>query len=104
MDAPDLIGLDSDLVLHAQADANGRLASLRLAEANVSGPDELADRLTRYARILQGRPMRVSLLADDGLAYEEAARLIGVCSQAGVQSVRLGSNPGNPESSRKDGR
>ncbi len=100
--APDVIGLESDLIVRAGADSAGRLASLRLDEAPVSGADELADRLTRYVRILQNRPLRVSLLADDGLSYEEAARLIGACSKAGVQAVRLSPMTGNPGPPRND--
>ena len=53
-----------------------------------------------YKQVLGGRPLRVVLVADDALRYEEAAGLIGVCSSAGVTSVRLA----DPSSRRGAGR
>jgi biopolymer transport protein ExbD len=55
----------------------------------VPDAEALGDRLGRYASVLEGKPLRVLLVADDRLRYEEAARLIGACSSAGVSTVRL---------------
>jgi hypothetical protein len=48
----------------------------------------LGQRLKRYVEILEGRPLRVRLVADDHLRYEQAARLLAACSAAGVVNVR----------------
>ena len=58
--------------------------------------DTLGDRLRRYTKILEGRPLRVRLVADDGLRYEQAARVIATCSSAGVAAIRL-ADPGRRE-------
>ena len=81
--------LENDLVVRAEADARGRLRSLRLGESPLNSPAALGGRLRRYAEVLAGQPMRVVLVADDTLRYEDAALLIGTCSTAGVSSIRL---------------
>ena len=43
--------------------------------------------------LVKGSPVRVLLVADDRLRYEEAARLIGACASAGVDAIRL-ADPG----------
>ena len=48
--------------------------------------EDLANRIREQ---LAGEPVKVRLAADDRLRYEEAARLIGACSAAGVDAVRL---------------
>jgi biopolymer transport protein ExbD len=85
----DELGLETDLVVRAEADERGGLKSLRLGETSLSGPEDLEDRLRRYGAILEGRPLRVALIADDSLSYEEAARLVGACSAAGVSTIRF---------------
>jgi biopolymer transport protein ExbD len=83
------LDLETDLLVRAQADDLGELISLKLGDASLPTTDELGDRLGRYAEVLQGRPLRVLLVADDRLRYEVAARLIGTCSASGVSSIRL---------------
>jgi biopolymer transport protein ExbD len=83
------LDLETNLVVRAEADGRGGLKALRLGETSLSGADALEDRLRRYLAVLEGRPLRVSLVADDPLAYEEAARLVGACSSAGVTTIRL---------------
>jgi biopolymer transport protein ExbD len=61
----------------------------------------LGDRLRRYTQILEGRPLRVRLVADDGLRYEEAARVIATCSAAGVAAIRLADPGSAPSPSEK---
>ena len=63
-------------LVRAEADDLGDLKSLRLGEAAVPDLDALGDRLRRYARSWRASPLRVRLVADDRLRYEEAARLI----------------------------
>jgi biopolymer transport protein ExbD len=87
--------LETDLVVRAEADELGDLVSLTLQGADVPDADALGDRLRRYREQLDGEPVKVRLLADDRLRYEEAAKVIGACSAAGVDSVRLaGSDQG----------
>jgi hypothetical protein len=80
--------LENDLWLRAEADGLGDLKSLRIGEAAVPDLSALGDRLGRYVEILEGRPLRVRLVADDGLRYEEAARILATCYAAGVATVR----------------
>jgi biopolymer transport protein ExbD len=95
--------LENDLWVRAQADELGDLKAIRLGDASVPDLPSLGERLQRYIQILDGRPLRVRLVADDGLRYEEAARVMTVCSAAGVSSIRLAdpstlnvTNPGEP--------
>ncbi len=90
------LGLETDLVVRAGADDTGALRTLRLGDTELSGPDELGDRLRRYVDLLEGQPVRVRLVADDALRYAEAARLIGQMNLAGVASIRLAEPGGNP--------
>lgn len=88
--------LENDLWVRAEADDLGDLKTLRLGEAVVPDIDTLGDRLKRYAEVLDGRPLRVRLVADDGLRYEEAARVMAACSSAGVSALRLSSPSSSP--------
>jgi biopolymer transport protein ExbD len=81
--------LENDLWIRAQADELGDLKSLRLGESTLPDLDALADRLGRYVKIMESRPLRVRLVADDALRYEEAARVIATCNAAGVSTIRL---------------
>ncbi len=72
--------IENDLFVRAQADDLGDLKALRLGEAVVPDLSTLTERLGRYAEILEGRPLRVRLVADDGLRYEEAARILAACA------------------------
>jgi biopolymer transport protein ExbD len=81
--------LENDLLLRVEADDLGDLKALKLGDAPVPDIDGLGDRLTRYAKLLGDRPLRVRIAADDRLRYEFAARLIAVCSKAGAAAVRL---------------
>ena len=86
--------LENDLWIRAEADDLGDLKRLRLGEATLDDMTTLGDRLKRYVELLGNRPLRVRLLADDRLRYEEAARLMAVCSSSGVASFRLASPSG----------
>jgi biopolymer transport protein ExbD len=86
--------LENDLFLRLEADDLGDLKALRLGEALLPDIDTLGERLRRYAEVLNGRPLRVRLVADDGLRYEEAARVMAACSAAGVAAIRM-SDPGS---------
>lgn len=85
--------LENDLIVRAAADDLGDLKSLKLGEAEVPSLDALGVRLERYIELLGNRPLRVRLIADDRLLYEPAARIIAVCSAAGVATIRL-AHPG----------
>ena len=85
--------LENDLMVRAEADDLGDLKALRLGDAPQPDVPTLGQRLKRYAEVLNGRPLRVRLIADDGLRYEEAARIMSACNAAGVAAIRL-SEPG----------
>jgi biopolymer transport protein ExbD len=88
--------LENDLLIRAEADDLGDLKALRLGEAAVPDLPTLGRRLRRYAQLLEGRSLRVRLVADDRLSYEPAARLIATCSAAGVGSIRLAPTGATP--------
>jgi biopolymer transport protein ExbD len=90
------LDFENDLQIRVQANDLGDLKSLSLGETPVPDLESLASRLRRYATVLEGRPLRVRITADDRLRYEIAARIIGTCNNSGVSSIRLG-NPIAPE-------
>jgi biopolymer transport protein ExbD len=96
------LDFENDLQIRARADDLGDLKSLKLGETPVPDLDALASRLRRYATVLDGRPLRVRITADDRLRYEIAAQIIGTCNAAGVASIRLG-NPAADSSSTTGG-
>jgi biopolymer transport protein ExbD len=81
--------LENDLLVRAEADDVGDLRSLRLGDAPLPDLATLGNRLRRYAQLLDGRPLRVHLVADDQLRYEFAAKIIATCSSSGVAAIRL---------------
>jgi biopolymer transport protein ExbD len=93
------LDLENDLRIRAEADDLGDLKSLKLGDTLLPDLEALGDRLRRYSVVLDGRPLRVRLLADDRLRYEEAARIIGTCNAAGVASIRL-ADPASAEALR----
>jgi biopolymer transport protein ExbD len=91
--------LENDLLVRAEADDLGDLKVLKLGEAPVADLATLGKRLHLYTQLLDGKPLRVRLVADDKLRYEPAARIIAVCSSAGVSAIRLtppGATPSLP--------
>ena len=93
------LDLENDLRIRAEADELGDLKSLRLGETPLPDLEALADRLRRYNSVLDGKPLRVRLSADDRLHYEVAAQIIGTCNAVGVASIRL-ADPGAAEGPR----
>lgn len=85
--------LENDLLIRAEADDLGDLKALRLGEAPLPDLSTLGSRLRRYIQLLEGRSLRVRLVADDRLRYEPAAQIIATCETAGVSAIRL-SRPG----------
>jgi biopolymer transport protein ExbD len=81
--------LENDLMIRAESNELGDLTALRLGDANMNDLGALGDRLKRYIRLLDGRPLRVRLVADERLRYEPAAQIIATCSAAGVAAIRL---------------
>jgi biopolymer transport protein ExbD len=81
--------LENDLLIRAEADDLGDLMALRLEDARLPDLVTLGKRLRRYTELLEGRPLRVRLVADDRLRYELAARIIAICSASGVTAIRL---------------
>jgi len=91
--------LENDLLVRAEADDLGDLKILKLGEAPVADLATLGKRLRLYTQLLEGKPLRVRLVADDSLRYEPAARIIATCSAAGVAAIRLtqpGATPSLP--------
>src|SRR5262249_5202536 len=72
--------LENDLFVRVTGDDLGDLKAIRLGEAEIPDLKVLGDRLRRYVEILEGRPLRVRLVADDHLRYEEATRVLAACS------------------------
>jgi biopolymer transport protein ExbD len=89
--------LENDLWVRAEADDLGDLKAIRLGDAPIADLPTLGQRLKRYAEVLEGRPLRVRLVADDDLRYEVAARIVSVCAAAGVASVRLSDPSSAPQ-------
>jgi biopolymer transport protein ExbD len=83
------LDLENDLKIRAEADDLGELKSLQLGDTPLPDLEALADRLRRYATVLDGKPLRVRILADDRLRYEIAAQIMGTCNTVGVASIRL---------------
>ena len=81
--------VENDLLVRAEADDLGDLKALRLGEALLPDLVTLGKRLRRYTELLDERPLRIRLVADDGLRYEPVVRIIATCSAAGVASIRL---------------
>ncbi len=94
------LDIENDLFIRAEADDLGDLKSLALGEARLADLADLSDRLRRYAKVLGDRPLRVRVVADDRLRYEEAARIVGTCTAAGVSSIRLADPVGRPGAGR----
>jgi biopolymer transport protein ExbD len=91
--------LENDLLIRAEADDLGDLKALKLGEARLPDLATLGKRLRLYNQLLEGKPLRVRLVADDSLRYEPAARIIATCSAAGVAAIRLtppGATPALP--------
>ncbi len=88
--------LENDLWVRAEADDLGDLKTLRLGEVVLPDVEALGDRLKKYVAVLESRPLRVRLIADDRLRYEEAARVMAVCNASGVSSIRLANPSGGP--------
>jgi len=95
--------LENDLLVRAEADDVGDLKALRLGEAPLPDLVTLGNRLRRYVQLLEGRPLRVRLVADDNLRYEPAVRIIATCSAAGIAAIRL-TQPGATPSLPVDGK
>jgi biopolymer transport protein ExbD len=49
--------------------------------------------LTRYRKLLEDKPLKVLLVADPRLVYEEAARLIAAAQSAGAETIHLAETP-----------
>ncbi len=77
------------------------MKTLRLGEAPLPDLSTLGGRLRRYIQLLDGRPLRVRLVADDRLRYEPAAQIIATCQAAGVAAIRLTQPGATPELPRR---
>jgi len=96
------VELETDLIVRAVADDLGELKALKLGEATLPSAEVLGERLRRYSEVLEGKPLRVLLVADDRLSYEAAARLIGTCGAAGVSAIRLADPLGGEPAARPE--
>jgi biopolymer transport protein ExbD len=89
--------LENDLIVRARSNDLGDMTAIRLGEVTLPDLETLGDRLRRYLKFLDGAPLRVRIVADDGLRYEQAARVISTCAAAGVTSIRLTDPTRQPE-------
>ena len=87
------LDLENDLIVRAEAGEAGGLRSLALGTSTVPDLATLADRARRYAEVLGDRPLRVRLVADETLRYEEVARIVAALSDARVASIRFADTP-----------
>lgn len=83
------LDLENDLIIRATADEFGGLKSLSLGDAPIADLATLGRKLSQYRDLMRDGLLRVRLQGDDRLRYEEAARIVGVCSESGVASIRL---------------
>jgi biopolymer transport protein ExbD len=83
------LGIESDLRVTAQSDAEGNLVSIKLGLTQVPDVSTLEDRLKRYAKVLDNKPLSVTLIADPRLLYDEAARIVAAAQSAGARSIHL---------------
>jgi biopolymer transport protein ExbD len=81
--------LETEVFVRAEADDLGDLKLLRIGDAILQDMDTLGKRLKQYREALDGKSLRIRLIADDDLRYEEAARVMTACSAAGVAEIRL---------------
>jgi biopolymer transport protein ExbD len=89
--------LESELQIRVESDDLGDVATLWLGEARLIDLGTLGDRLRSYCRLLEGRPLRVRLVADDRLRYEPAAQIISACSAGGATNFRLTLSAATPQ-------
>lgn len=80
---------EGDLVVAIRSDESGKMLSLTLDDRPLLGPAELQEALYRLRRSRGPKILRVAILAEDRLQYEDAARVLGACSAAGVDAIRL---------------
>lgn len=83
------IDLETELVVHARADDLGDLKTLMLGDVTLDNVDVLSTRLSRYREVVRDKPLRIVLYADDSLRYQAAAQIMGACSRARVETIRL---------------
>ena len=87
------IDISNDLKITATANDEGTLVSLKLGLAAIADVATLTDRLMRYRKLLEEKPLRVLLIADPRLRYEDAARLIAAAQSAGAETIHLAETP-----------
>jgi biopolymer transport protein ExbD len=87
------IDISNDLKITAIANDEGALVGLKLGQADIADVSTLTDRLTRYRKLLEDKPLKVLLVADPRLVYEEAARLIAAAQSAGAETIHLAETP-----------
>lgn len=86
------VDISNDLRIIATSDPSGNLVSLKLGLSDVADIPTLADRLTRYRKLLEDKPLKIVLIADSLLLYDEAARIIAAAQAAGAETIHLGEN------------
>ncbi len=87
------IDISNDLKITAIANDEGALVGLKLGQADIADISTLTDRLARYRKLLEDKPLKVLLVADPRLVYEEAARLIAAAQSAGAETIHLAETP-----------
>lgn len=83
------IDISNDLRVTATAGEEGALVGLKLGLADVPDLSTLQDRLSRYRKLLDEKPLVVVLMADPRLRYDEAARIIAAAQAAGAETIHL---------------
>lgn len=81
--------VEDTLTVAARSDDRGRLEGLKLDDLELKDLRELSNRLARYKAAIEPKPLRVIFRADEGLKYEEAARIIEACSAVGLGTLSL---------------
>lgn len=83
------IDISNDLRITATAGDEGALVSIKLGLADVPDVATLVDRLSRYRKLLDNKPLNVVLMADPRLRYDDAARIIAAAQAAGAEMIHL---------------
>lgn len=94
------IDISNDLKIIATADPEGNLVSLKLGLSDVPDIPTLADRLSRYGKLLDDKPLKVVLMADPKLLYDQAARIIAAAQAAGVSTIHLAETSPEPSNTK----
>ena len=83
------VDISNDLRVTVTANEEGLLVGVKLGLADVPDLSTLQDRLSRYRKLLDDKPLKIVLMADPRLRYDDAARIIAAAQAAGAKTIHL---------------